>query len=164
MTADQETVHIAGVAVHVGPMIRQVCSWCGYQLINYNTERMAVPIGQEGPPATWSAGELVAVCGPMAYVVDHQDGAPLPAESCTYDPATDDRVRVTRERAAAREILARELFVLWRTETSHAADGIRAREDWYRRTPPATMNDWSNRAGALIGELGASGVALAVNP
>lgn len=84
-----EVVHIAGVPITInspsaGRLVRQLCGWCGYELIDYDTGLMAVPVGQEGPPATWETGALVAVCGSMSYVVAHDDGDDLPDASCTF--------------------------------------------------------------------------------
>jgi len=81
-------VHIAGVDVQVGALLRQRCSWCGAVLIDYDLDRIAVPVGQDPRPATWPVGELVARDGVASYIVEHVDGADLPAESCArLDPA-----------------------------------------------------------------------------
>lgn len=80
-------IHIAGPAVTVDERQRQRCSWCGAVLSDYDLSRVMVPVGQPGPPATWPAGELVARDGNASWVVDHEDGAPLPAEACAHiDP------------------------------------------------------------------------------
>jgi hypothetical protein len=84
-----EVVHIAGVPITIasrtaGTLVRQLCGWCGYELVDVDTSLMAVPVGQEGPPATWETGALVAVCGPASYVVEYRDGDDLPDASCTF--------------------------------------------------------------------------------
>lgn len=79
--------HIAGVSVQVGAHLRQRCSWCGATLNDYALDRLAVPEGQDPTPATWPAGELVAVDGQLTRVVPHEDGEQLPATACAQlDP------------------------------------------------------------------------------
>lgn len=81
-------VHIAGIAVQVGAQLRQRCSWCGALMLDYDLERLAVPVAQEGPVATWAVGDLVATSGGASWTVPHDDGDRLPAESCArLDPA-----------------------------------------------------------------------------
>lgn len=81
-------VHIAGVHVRVGPFLRQRCAWCGAALLDYNLERLAVPVGQDPTPAVWPHGDLVLVDGGMSAVVEHKDGDPLPDGACALiDPA-----------------------------------------------------------------------------
>lgn len=81
-----ETVHIAGVCIDIGGRyLRQRCSWCGAVLIDYDLAMMASPIveGEEPrPPATWQAGGLILVDGPMSTIVEHTDDEKLPASSC----------------------------------------------------------------------------------
>lgn len=74
-------VHIAGLDVTIdGEHQRQRCAWCGAVIIEYTLSRIAVPIGQPGPPAVWPVGALVAVDGGMSYVVESEK---LPPESCS---------------------------------------------------------------------------------
>jgi len=75
-------IHIAGPHVTIGPLLRQRCVWCGYLLIDYDLERIAVPEGQDPTPATWPGGELVLVDGNLSTIVDHEDDALLPPGSC----------------------------------------------------------------------------------
>lgn len=75
-------VHIAGTQVQVGSRLRQRCSWCGAVLCDYDLERIAVPEGQDPRPAMWGPGALISVDGGCSYVVEHEDGAQLPAEAC----------------------------------------------------------------------------------
>lgn len=75
-------VHIAGPEVRVDARLRQRCAWCGAVLIDYDLERIAVPVGTDPTPATWPVGELIAVDGWVSYVVDHEDGQPLPDGAC----------------------------------------------------------------------------------
>lgn len=78
-----EIVHIAGAKVEVGGRrLRQLCGWCGYTLIDYDLSRMAVPIGQDPTPATWTIGVLVAIDGSLSEVRDHVEGADLPDNAC----------------------------------------------------------------------------------
>lgn len=80
--------HIAGLDVQVGPYLRQRCAWCGAVLSDYDLARVAVPEGQNPRPAMWEVGILVAIDGVASWVVDHEDGADLPANACALlDPA-----------------------------------------------------------------------------
>lgn len=74
--------HVAGLPVTVGPRVRQRCAWCGAVLEDYDLTRMAVPIGQEGPPATWEVGALVTVDGPASYLAGDQGEEKLPEDAC----------------------------------------------------------------------------------
>lgn len=93
--------HIAAQDIVVeGRYLRQRCAWCGAVLLDYDLARVAVPIGQEGPPATWEAGRLVRVDGafPEVYslldmdidtgpVVDGGGDRMLPDDACALlDP------------------------------------------------------------------------------
>ena len=75
-------VHIAGSNIYVNDHLRQRCAWCGATLLDYALSRVAVPIDQLGPPATWPVGELIAVDGSLSYVVEHKDGDQLPDSAC----------------------------------------------------------------------------------
>lgn len=78
-----EIVHIAGAKVEVGGRwLRQLCAWCGYTLIDYDLTRIAVPVGQDQTPPTWTIGALVAVDGSLSEVRDHVEGADLPGNAC----------------------------------------------------------------------------------
>jgi len=84
-------VHIVGVAIEIGPLIRQRCSWCGAVLVDCDLRLMGFEERtppEERRPATWTSGGLVEIDGNMTTVVDHEDGAVLPANSCgLLDPA-----------------------------------------------------------------------------
>lgn len=84
-------IHFAGVDVHVNALLRQRCAWCGAVLVDYDLERIAVPVGQEGDPGTWPVGSLIAVDGGLSYEFDHVDGQPLPPESCALIDAAVTR-------------------------------------------------------------------------
>lgn len=75
-------IHIAGMTVTVNALIRQRCAWCGATLIDYDLERMAVPVGQDPTPATWPVGDLVAVDGGASWIVERKDDQPLPDGAC----------------------------------------------------------------------------------
>lgn len=80
-------VHIAGLDMQVGPYLRQRCGWCGAVLVDYDLDRVAVPVGQDPRPGTWTPGNLVAVDGSAWYTVPHADGDTLPEGSCAkLDP------------------------------------------------------------------------------
>jgi hypothetical protein len=74
--------HIAGSEVQVGCHLRQLCAWCGAVLVDYDLACIAVPEGQDPRPATWAQGDLVRRDGCAWFVVEHEDGADLPADSC----------------------------------------------------------------------------------
>lgn len=81
-------IHIAAVHVRIGPYVRQRCAWCGAVLLDYDLERIAVPVGQDPMPGVWLPGELVLVDGGMSASVEHKDGDVLPDGSCgKLDPA-----------------------------------------------------------------------------
>jgi hypothetical protein len=80
-------IHIAGVHVRVGNLLRQRCAWCGALMIDYDLARIAVPIGQDPMPATWPPGGLVLVDGGMSASIEHGDGDILPDGACAkLDP------------------------------------------------------------------------------
>lgn len=80
--------HIAGLDVQVGPYLRQRCAWCGAMLDDYDLRCVAVMEGQNPRPAIWKVGVLVAIDGGASWVVEHEDGADLPANACApLDPA-----------------------------------------------------------------------------
>lgn len=90
-------VHIGGDTITLfGRYMRQRCGWCGVVLVEYDLENTAVPVGQEGPPATFRAGALVLVDGNMMAEIDPEmiaeaDGAEvakLPENSCGHNPLT----------------------------------------------------------------------------
>jgi|WetSurMetagenome_2_1015567.scaffolds.fasta_scaffold380522_2 hypothetical protein len=74
--------HFAGVEIQINTDLRQRCAWCGEMLIDYDLSRVAVPEGQDPRPSTWPVGSIVEVDGCLSYVVDHDDGSPLPADTC----------------------------------------------------------------------------------
>jgi len=80
--ASGPVTHIAGPDVQVGSCLRQRCAWCGVIMTDYDLANVMVPEGQDPRPATWPAGELVRRDGCAWFVVEHEDGADLPADSC----------------------------------------------------------------------------------
>ncbi len=80
-------VHIAGFPVRVGSRLRQLCAWCGEQLIDLDLDCIAVAPGSSvGAPGTWETNALVAVDGPVSWVVQPEDGDKLPRECCAKGP------------------------------------------------------------------------------
>lgn len=81
--------------MQVGCRLRQRCAWCGCVLADYDLSRLAVhpppPPGQEVRPAMWEPQGLVRVDGNAYFVVEHEDGADLPADACAQ---LDDEVTV----------------------------------------------------------------------
>lgn len=78
--------HVAGVELVVeGRLQRQLCSWCGYQLVNNNLENCFVAEGgMEGPPPVWTQGTWVEVIegNPTLFrQAEHEKGR-FPANSC----------------------------------------------------------------------------------
>ncbi len=74
--------HIAGAQVQAGARLRQRCSWCGAVLCDYGLTRIAVPEGQDPTPGMWETGRLVEVDGNASWIVEHEEGAELPANAC----------------------------------------------------------------------------------
>jgi hypothetical protein len=74
--------HIAGAQVQVGSRLRQRCSWCGAVLCDYDLTRIAVLAGQDPTPGMWETGRLVEVDGNASWVVEHEEGAEIPANAC----------------------------------------------------------------------------------
>lgn len=83
-------VHFAGLDVQIGPLLRQRCAWCGVILVDYDLTRVAVPEGQEGGPATWPVSTLVLRDGNLSAQVPHEDGTPLPDNTCDRLPPETD--------------------------------------------------------------------------
>jgi len=83
-------VHIAAPALHIfGMYIRQRCAWCGTIILEYDLNRIAVPVGQDPMPATWAPMVMVRVDGHMSAEVEavEEDGnIKRPMDSCTFDP------------------------------------------------------------------------------
>jgi hypothetical protein len=74
--------HIAGAEVQVGSRLRQRCAWCGEVMADYDLQRIAVLEGDDPRPAMWLQGSLVRRDGCAWFVVDHEEGADLPSDSC----------------------------------------------------------------------------------
>lgn len=88
------TTHIAGQHVTINDRyLRQRCAWCGHILLDYDLHRVAVPTGQEGPPATWPVGALVTVDGGASWTTEVDK---LPDDACARRPATPEMVRCPR--------------------------------------------------------------------
>jgi hypothetical protein len=80
--------HIAGLDVQVGRFLRQRCAWCGAVLDDYELGCVAGLGIHDSRPPMWEVGALVAVDDGAFWVVDHEDGADLPPNSCAVlDPA-----------------------------------------------------------------------------
>lgn len=74
--------HIAGVLITLDEqLMRQRCAWCDHVLIDYDLSRIAVPVDQPGPPASWEQGALVAVDGGASWAVGGP-GDQLPDDFC----------------------------------------------------------------------------------
>jgi ribosomal protein L24E len=85
--AQGAVTHIAGQHVTIDDhYLRQRCAWCGVVLLDYDLHRVAVPVGQEGPPATWPGGALVTVAGGASWI---PEGEQLPDDACARQPEAD---------------------------------------------------------------------------
>ncbi|SDK31097.1 hypothetical protein SAMN04488074_105127 [Lentzea albidocapillata subsp. violacea] len=80
-------VHIAGLDVQIGQLLRQRCGWCAEVLVDYDLALTAVPEGQAGRPATWPVGGLVVVDGGVKVSVSHTAADQLPKNACVGLPA-----------------------------------------------------------------------------
>jgi len=85
--------HIAGTQmVMFGRYLRQRCEWCGIILLEYDLERVQVPVGQDPTPAMWTPMALVRVDGYMSAEIDNPEqvdgGIQLPPDSCAFNPLT----------------------------------------------------------------------------
>jgi hypothetical protein len=65
--------HIAGPEIQAGSHMRQRCAWCGVILADTRTHG----------PAMWAPGDLVRNDGDAWHVRAREEGADLPADSCT---------------------------------------------------------------------------------
>lgn len=78
--------HIAGPPITISDRyLRQRCAWCGEVLAEYDLARIAVPVGQDPTPATWSAGALVTVDGNASWATEAER---LPDDACAVNPLT----------------------------------------------------------------------------
>jgi len=85
--------HIAGANIVLfGRYLRQRCDWCGIVLLEYDLERIAVPVGQDPMPGHWDPGTLVRVDGNISAAIDNpqitDEGIQLPPDSCAFNPLT----------------------------------------------------------------------------
>lgn len=75
--------HIAGLDIRVGCQIRQRCGWCGAVLIDEDLHNVMVPAEDADKPfPTWPVGALIRRDGCVTSIVEHEDGADLPADAC----------------------------------------------------------------------------------
>jgi hypothetical protein len=84
--------HIAGPDITIdgefGQYLRQRCGWCGAVLLEYELARVAVPVDQPGPPATWPLNAFVRLDGNLSTVRAHTEDRKLPFDACARNPAT----------------------------------------------------------------------------
>lgn len=83
-------VHIAGLPVKVGRIVRQRCAWCGAVIDDVDLSAVAVVLTGAGDPQlwpTWPVGALLGVDGGVRWVIEHADGDDVPPECCaSLDP------------------------------------------------------------------------------
>lgn len=65
--------------------MRQRCGWCGAVLLEHDLTRVAVPVGTDPMPATWTVGAQVRVDGPLTTCFEDQK---LAVDSCARNPLT----------------------------------------------------------------------------
>lgn len=85
-------IHFAGEVLHVGPLMRQRCSWCGALLLEYDLTGIGFEVraGRPTPtrPAMWQPGTFMLVDGGMKAAVPPAENGKLPAGTCAaLDPA-----------------------------------------------------------------------------
>lgn len=90
------TVHIAGDHIQINQLLRQRCAWCGHVLIDYNLDRLAVPVGQDPSRSTWPVGGLVEVDGNASWVVELDAVDGLPDNACSAAETHEANATVTR--------------------------------------------------------------------
>lgn len=103
------TVHIAGLDIQIGPLLRQRCAWCDTVLVDYDLTCTASPCGdpcknfgcrpENHRPATWPVSQLVEVDGAWPRVtalVPHIDGDPLPDNACSAADTHEANAAATR--------------------------------------------------------------------
>lgn len=104
------TIHFAGHPVRVGSRCRQRCAWCGFVIEDLDLRDVMVPSRADGSPGEgptpWTSGALVAVSrdGSFRSVVAHEDGAPLPSETC-FDEANDADTKLASLSIAVEDVL-----------------------------------------------------------
>ncbi len=83
---DEVTVvtHIAGLEVTINDRyLRQLCGWCGYELIDYDLTAIAMATSEDEPnpkPTVWPAGRLIRIEGNLTTVLERD--TPLPNDGC----------------------------------------------------------------------------------
>lgn len=96
-TGEDETVHVAGLPLRIGPRFRQRCAWCGAVLIDDDLSQMAFSPGSNPSPSYWEIGGLVAVAGERSgsrpsflstgrKIDEETPDDPLPANACARLP------------------------------------------------------------------------------
>ncbi len=75
--------HIAGPPIRVGDHLRQLCTWCGYRLIDEDLSA-TFSIDDCGP-LTWPVDSLVNVFGHGKSLWSRPEDGSLPPESCAAD-------------------------------------------------------------------------------
>ena len=122
-------VHIAGVPIQFGSVVRQRCSWCGAVLIDTDLEQVQVLTGDADRPfPTWEVGGLVRCDGavtattePVESLTDPGD-VTLPADACARDPwsALPEAVARVRRRLVNTRMSRGQRA--WEDATTHAID------------------------------------------
>jgi hypothetical protein len=75
-----KVVHIAGLEVRIGRLMRQRCAWCGVLLWDADLDR-DMSTGR-GEPHGWKMNGLVEVDGNLSGALPHPEDGKLPLNAC----------------------------------------------------------------------------------
>jgi hypothetical protein len=80
----EERIHIVGPGHIVGTRQRQLCAWCGFQLVN---EDLALIASSDGRGmGFWQEGKLISVTTYGMSILEQGPGSDLPANACAAPP------------------------------------------------------------------------------
>lgn len=81
--------HIAGAPLRIGPLLRQLCAWCGCCLMSYDLTETFTSDGKE--PMPWPEGGIVLFGSSPGMsggtVIERGEGADIPDPSCAFPTA-----------------------------------------------------------------------------
>jgi hypothetical protein len=76
-------VHFVGPDIRIDDKrMRQRCAWCGTLLLEYDLDRIQVPVGQRQGMARFEVGTLLEVYEGMRQLISHKPGDKLPPNTC----------------------------------------------------------------------------------
>lgn len=93
--------HVASFPITwAGRYLRQRCAWCGKTILDYDLERVAVQIPEDGTPpkdpTPWPTGALIRKDGPMSTIVYDGDADDISVEEMAPDACLNLDPEVTR--------------------------------------------------------------------